>query len=204
MKKLTTAIGIIIILVVFSVCVLGLVELIRWIVHLMHFLNRADLTVSLPFVAATIGFVGVLVQKHLEKQKDVELSLREKKTKLYDEVMTQHFDMFSQVSQNQVAVLSDENIRSMYNLHKDLILWGSDRVLRKYVDFRYLAVNMQSQSVTPQTYLKTFAELMLAFRKDIGHKNRRLKHEHLLKTFINDYDELFKNDTSERTSTVEN
>jgi hypothetical protein len=71
----------------------------------------------------------------------------------------------------------------------DLILWASDDVLNLYIKFRKMANNMQDSSTAP---IQLFGQMLLAMRKDLGHRNNQINEESILGTFINDVENLSK------------
>ncbi|TAF51649.1 MAG: hypothetical protein EAZ61_10150 [Oscillatoriales cyanobacterium] len=66
----------------------------------------------------------------------------------------------------------------------NLILWASDEVLAEFINFRQTAAlyadNPDRNPIMP------FAKLMLAMRKDFGHKNNGVDENLVLASFIND------------------
>lgn len=71
-----------------------------------------------------------------------------------------------------------------------LLVWGSDEVLREYVSFQKMAtLGAETEGMNPRASLLSLEQLMLAMRKDLGHKNKGLDPGDLLRTFVNDWDD---------------
>ena len=70
-----------------------------------------------------------------------------------------------------------------------LLLWGSDDVVREFVAFQKEAMaQADTEEGVRLASLLALERLMLAMRRDLGHKNKGLNEGDLLRTFINDWD----------------
>lgn len=135
-------------------------------------------------IPALISIVSIFFARFLEKQKAIELEIREKKIKIYGEITKLIFeDIMGNASKNKPIHYSI--IAKYPKLCNDLIFWGSDKVVKQY--------QRTFQSFRTENNLKMMDELeklLLAIRKDTGHKNKGFKKFDLIKVFIKDADEI--------------
>lgn len=75
----------------------------------------------------------------------------------------------------------DEMIGDISAFSKELTLWGSNRVVKKWIRFRTNA------NKKPENSIKMVEDILFAMRKDIGFSKMRTGT--LIKMIINDYDE---------------
>jgi hypothetical protein len=68
---------------------------------------------------------------------------------------------------------------------EQLIVWGSDDVLKAWGQFKTMAAGRKDQS-NPVRALLPFETLLLAVRSGLGHSNTNLKPGDLLRLFVND------------------
>jgi len=99
----------------------------------------------------------------------------------------------TEATKDEAAVESAEPIDEVVTFLKDfmqkLLLWGSDDLVREFVVFEKSAVSAaDSEGAANPASLLALERLMLAMRRDLGHKNKGLAEGDLLRTFINDWD----------------
>lgn len=77
--------------------------------------------------------------------------------------------------------LSEQEITEfMFDFTQQLIVWGADEVIAAFYRFK-----KQSTSTNSQNVLFLVEDLLLAIRKDLGHKNKGLTQGRLLGLFVN-------------------
>ena len=78
----------------------------------------------------------------------------------------------------------------MVNITQDLVIWGSDDMLRQFRAFREATLKQAAGKAQPLETLLAVEDLLMAIRKDAGHKNKGLKRGSILRLFINDLPRL--------------
>ncbi|MDU2353332.1 MAG: hypothetical protein E7D92_01810, partial [Anaerococcus sp.] len=68
--------------------------------------------------------------------------------------------------------------------------WGSDEVVRKWIEIRTSSLNSDSNSINNLFVLE---DIIFLIRKDLGQKNKGLKRGDILSFFINDIDNYLPN-----------
>jgi len=69
---------------------------------------------------------------------------------------------------------------------EEILVWGSDEVVKTWVEFRYANWEEGSDGRASHENLFRLEELFLALRKDLGLKNKKLDKGDLLRLFVND------------------
>ena len=68
-----------------------------------------------------------------------------------------------------------------------LLIWGSSSIVEGWVAYRrVLAQHIPGVTTDPYIGLDAWEELLLVFRRDLGHDDRRLRQRDLLRMFLND------------------
>ncbi len=85
----------------------------------------------------------------------------------------------------------DDMLKDVLNFSRKLTLWGSNNVIRKWLDFRKVS---QDQINNPSDNLFILEEIIFEIRKDMGHNKRGLKQGDILSFFINDVSDYLPNE----------
>ena len=78
-------------------------------------------------------------------------------------------------------------IKFMAEITQELVIWGSDEMLEAFYKFRMMSIeNADGNSENPYDVLFMVEDLLLAIRKDLGHKNKNISRGKILGLFVND------------------
>lgn len=133
---------------------------------------------------ASFGSVLTLVLgKVYEWRGTIQNDLRQKKTPVYEDITKMLFGIvFHKILKG--SEMPRENVLEFFATTTERItIWGSDEVLKAYTEFK-----TQSPSDTMNT-IYLFESLLLAIRKDLGHRNRGIGKGAILKLFVNNIEE---------------
>ncbi len=87
----------------------------------------------------------------------------------------------------------NEMIKFMAEITQELVIWGSDEMLNAFYKFRMTSIeNTGGDSSNPFGVLIMVEDLLLAIRKDLGHKNKNVSRGKILGLFVNDLPSEFK------------
>ncbi|MHB8808187.1 MAG: hypothetical protein ACYC59_11500, partial [Anaerolineaceae bacterium] len=147
---------------------------------------QPDLASALITASGTVivVFLSSYVGKYFERKKEIENRQREKKIEVYEEFMQKWFEKLVENKKQEKSFSDDEFIKFLSKFTQKLILWGSDKVVKKYSQFRKQSLNTETSDPTLTLY--SFEEVLLEIRKDIGHSNSSLIKGDILTLFIND------------------
>ncbi|WP_429845308.1 hypothetical protein [Brevibacillus sp. FIR094] len=140
-------------------------------------------------VTALVAVLSLILTKLYERKKEIEQSHRTNKLPLYEEFISFYFKLLMSSKTGQ-PVSEAEMIEFHTKFTQKLILWGSDDVISAYANFRRVYLNLSKYP--PNELLLQFEKIMLALRKDTGHKNKKLNTGDLLSLFVNDIDDFLE------------
>lgn len=166
-----------------------------------------DKEISAAIIATSgtifVSILTLIVSKQLEKKREIEQIIRDKKIPIYEDFMMSMFKFLNQqasLRRNQADNPSTTQLESATNQEMQtffqeftpkLIVWGTDEVVSNWSSFRQksLAPQTATASRTREESIRMlldFEKLLLSIRRDLGHANTKLKDGDLLRTFIND------------------
>ena len=136
-------------------------------------------------VLTVLGSVAPLIYStYKNRQREIEQALYEKKEPVYESLMNFMFDVLKK-SKTDESFDEQEMIDFLMKFSKELMLWGSDDVVRAYVRWR----RVTSSNPTPTVMLLALEDLFRAIRLDFGHTNKGIEKGDLLSFIITDIDE---------------
>ncbi len=75
----------------------------------------------------------------------------------------------------------------MAGITEKLTIWGSDELVEAYYKFRMASLRQGAPGAQDsQEVLVALTDLMLAVRRDLGHKNKNISRRRILGLFVND------------------
>lgn len=184
-EKLNVLFGLILIVVIG----IGVFKLIEMIIEAFAKVNP---TISAGIIAASatviVSIISVLVAKRLEHKSLLAKEHRDKKTPSYEDMVKFIIRLVFADKLGLKPLTDQEMIEKMASFTENLVVWGSDEVVKSWVAFRMNSI--ANAGKTNSGILFEVEELLLAIRKDLGHSNKGLVKGKILSTFINDIDTL--------------
>lgn len=163
----------------------GIFYLVRWLVLIFSGLQK-EVAAAIVATVGTIlvSVISVSVGKYFERKRSIEQELREKKIPMYNGFVE---FLFKVLMADKIGKQMSEKDMIMYfnKFTQELMVWGSDEVVSLWSNYRRHFV---SEDKVDTSFNKMFEleKLLLAIRKDTGHKNQGLNRGDLLGLFIND------------------
>ena len=147
----------------------------------------------LTIIASVISF---LISRHIERSREIEREIREKKIPYYDQIIRLFFESVFCPEALKREISPEELTRQMHTFSVHSLIWASDDVYVKWTD---LLRSMQGTIDKPFPS-KTFIEekmiplgnFLLSIRKDIGHSNKNISSIDIWHPFVNDLDQVLK------------
>ena len=187
-----TIIGIIILLILIMVIVFLLKYLFLFIgkgldsfyAFLKRVASNVEAIIIVAFITGAVSIIGVVFTSVISKIIDYKQKRRDY---LYQKREGPYSDFVEMVYKLQESTKrgggygQSEMLTDMLKFSRKLTLWGSNRVIKKYLKFRDQSIN---QPKPPQEILFVMEDIIYAMRKDLGLK--RMKKGNLLAIFIND------------------
>lgn len=143
--------------------------------------------------AVLLAIINIVAQRYVERRREIEVRQRDKKIDLYQQFTKFWFEFLLSPENRRARAEGTHDVTAsvpeMNNLTQQIILWGSDGVLKRYSDLRRHITNPEHNQDHVKTML-LFEKVLSALRKDLGHSNQGLKERDILALFINDVDKL--------------
>lgn len=179
---------------------LGILGVMIWIAYrLLHVMvssasklgTQVWLTVLTPSITALASVLTIVVGRYLERKMAVESHLRTRRIPVYERFVQFWFELLLS-DQNEIQRQAHHHEQNMKDFFRDFtqkaLLWASDDVLARYAAFRRSALSSGSNGKYDSEGLFAFEDLLFAFRRDLGYKNKMLKRGDLLAQFVVDID----------------
>jgi len=188
--KINTAIGVILLLVICGIIILltrkAIKVLIVGITKLTEMASHLEAVVIVALITGAVSVTGVIISsivaKIIDYRKNRQEYLTRKREKSYEAFIAMVYRI-ADSSKEGSEYTPTEMIRDMQLFSQELTLWGSKRVVRKWIAYRNNAINYSN----PKDNLAFLEEIINEMRRDMG-TGKTNKWE-ILKLFINDIDE---------------
>ncbi|WP_304127834.1 hypothetical protein [Mogibacterium diversum] len=153
-------------------------------------LSNMDAVVIVALITGSLSFLSVfissIVSKILEYKQNTKRYLYEKKEAPYSEFIDMVYRIQANIDNEEYN--NEGLVDDVYSFSKKLTLWGSNEVIKKWLEFRELSLNQEDDSDNENNNLIKLEEIIFEIRKDMGQKQRGLKQGDILKFFITDVD----------------
>ena len=173
------------------------VFLLKWIISyigqgiekLATLISKLDAVLIVALITATVSLISVIissiVSKIIDYRKTRQEYLAQKREKPYGEFVDMIYKI-QQNSKNPDSYTQEQMIEDLLKFSKQITLWGSSRVVKKWVEFRLNGAKPD----TGKENLFVMEQIMNEMRKDLGLK--KVKKGNLLGFFINDIKDALK------------
>ena len=195
--KLCLLLGIIMLLGIIAIGIL----LIKFIVQLIgngftvfgDFLKRmvstTDKVIIVAMITGSVSILGVVISSIIAKVVDYRFNVKkylyDKREEPYEQFIEMVYRIMEDTKKTERDRLSEDEMRSMVSeFSKGLILWGSNRVAKKWIKYRKQCEEGNTQN------LFLLEEIIYEMRRDVGLK--KMKRGNILSFFINDIENALK------------
>lgn len=157
-------------------------NIVNLIISMSKVLSRIDTVIVVALLTGFLSIIGVIISKFFEYRQKRQMYLYEKKEKAYASFIEMVYKVHESIKKGEKY--SDEDmLHDVLNFSKELTLWGSNKVIKKWIEFR----NIQHITCNDnKDILYRLEDIMFEIRKDMGHKKIGLNKGDILAFFIND------------------
>ena len=145
--------------------------------------SKLDAVIIVALITGGVSITGVvlssIISKILEYKQRRREYLYQKREKPYACFIDVVYKMQESAKTTQ-GYSQEDMIIDLRKFSKDLTLWGSNRVIKKWIKFR----ETSNKAITPPELLFVMEDIMFAMRKDMGLK--KMSKGKLLSFFVND------------------
>ena len=189
--------GLIILLILVAITVILLKQVIELIGNVIvwgrnyvsSFVQSTDKVIIVAMITGSVSIVGVVISsvisKVVEYRYNVKKYLYDKREGAYEKFIEMVYTIMLD-SKKEKHMTQEELQTMMSDFSKELTLWGSNKVVKKWLKYRRSSINGENDKILWQ-----MEDMIYEIRKDVG-LGRRLKKGDMLSVFINDIDDLSK------------
>lgn len=155
---------------------------------------QKEVAAALVAASATIlvSVFSVTGAKYYERKRTIEQELRQRKIPIYEDFIKFLFRLIGAEKLGCKPMNEKEMQEFFIEFTQKLMIWGSDEVVVKWSKYRRTLIKHSGEQVDFNDMFE-LENLLLAIRKDTGHKNKNLKKGDLLGLFINDIENYIDN-----------
>ncbi len=152
--------------------------ILKFLEKLIDVSSKLDAVIIVALITAIVTIVSGVVSKIVDYKQKRREYLSQKCEEPYAEFINVYYKMQEKVSRHE-EYQPEEMFEDIQKFQKKLMLWGSNRVVKAWIDFR---TNTSSDGSNVLFYMEN---ILYAIRKDIGYRN--LGKGKLLSMSINDF-----------------
>ena len=188
--------------IIVGMLVLGIiVYIVVWLIGLFlgyvgGFVNRLsnmDAVVIVALITGSVSILGVvissIVSKIVEYRQNKKRYLYEKKEEPYSEFIEMVYKI-QEKGKAKENINDEEMLDDIFSFSKKLTLWGSNKVIRKWLAFR--KISQEQNDNTENLFM--LKEIIFEIRKDMGQKKSGLEKGDILAFFVNDIEDYLPKD----------
>ena len=162
--------GFLIIAFLLLICVFAIAKFVGFFSGATDTVKAASLTAIVTVTVFTVG-------KYFEQRREAKIKINSEKTEVYRKFFVLYFDFFSYEKIHGKPKEPKQVLVEMLEFQTNVILWGSDQVIKSWLDFkdelsRFTSIPINSQSNMHANLAGVFnsaAMLLSSMRRDIGY-----------------------------------
>lgn len=149
---------------------------------------QKEVAAALVAASATIlvSVFSVTGAKYYERKRSIEQDLRQRKIPIYEDFIKFLFRLIGAEKIGDKPMTEKEMQEFFIEFTQKLMIWGSDEVVIQWSKYRRASIKNFENGQADFNNMFELENLLLAIRKDTGHKNKNLNKGDLLGLFIND------------------
>jgi hypothetical protein len=162
--------------------------------YAFRILRSADVNVQAALIAAfatiLVSVLSVVLSRHLENRSQLAKEHRDRKIPVYEDLLKILFKVMQGAKAE--SPLTEAAVRNaMIDFTQRFMVWGSDDAVRAVVNWRQSILAQVANDPSTSAYsVLLFESVIVALRKDLGHRNKDLRQGDFLRLFINDMDSV--------------
>lgn len=174
---------------VFSCVGSGIEQLVSF---LKKFVSTTDKVIIVAMITGMVSIVGVVftsvITKIIDYRYNVKKYLYDKREKPYEQFISIIYTVMEDTKKPVNEQMTEfEKIKMMSEFSKGLTLWGSNKVVKKWLKYRKASL----ENISPESSLILLEDIIYEIRKDVGLRKKLGKGD-MLSIFINDIENIIK------------
>ncbi len=146
---------------------------------------------SAPLIAAAgtivASVIAITLGNYFASRLKIDEANRSKKIPVYEDLLNFMFKLFD-APRTGKTIVENEVAEFVLAFNQRLMVWGGDIVVAAFVKWRRYITNADAVKARPHEGIFLYEDLILAIRRDLGHRNKGLATGDILAIFVNDVD----------------
>ena len=183
-------IGIVVVAFLVAKWILGILGngVVRVVNYVEDFVSTSDQVIVVAMITGAVSIIGVVISSIVAKVVDYKYNVKkylyDKREEPYKQFVEMIYKIMEDTKRRDGKKMTEEEMTQMVSeFSKGLTLWGSNRVVKKWLKYR------KSSLKGNKNILWEMEDIIYEIRKDVG-LGRRLKKGDMLSFFVNDVENL--------------
>jgi len=158
---------------------------VKFLLFLFHILPTLNVNIAATIIAGSLTIITsvsvLIISKYLEANAQRRAAHRDKKVELYDSFMERLFRVFVGSTAGD-AIAAGIDPPFLIEMHRKILLWSGPEVIKAYAEWHK---ELTTHGISPRARATLqMVDFFLALRKDLGHSNKSVKREYLLRFLL--------------------
>lgn len=141
---------------------------------LISVFEGASDSVKAASISALVGVFTFVIGRYLEQKRELKQKVNQEKIRVYEKFFDIFFGMFNKKEDESEHEVEKKLLLEIREFQKELLLWGSDAVIKAWLDFMSAAPKFdfsdeQRKHASLAEALRVSGAIMIAMRKDVGY-----------------------------------
>lgn len=153
-----------------------------------NFVNTSDQVIVVAMITGAVSITGVVISSIVAKVVDYKYNVKkylyDKREEPYKQFVEMIYKIIEDTKRKDDSKMTEEEMAQMVSeFSKGLTLWGSNRVVKKWLKYRKASIKGD------KNILWEMEDIIYEIRKDVG-LGKKLKKGDMLSFFVNDIENL--------------
>lgn len=162
--------------------------IVRVVNYVENFVSTSDQVIVVAMITGAVSITGVVISSIVAKVVDYKYNVKkylyDKREEPYKQFVEMIYKIMEDTKRKDGSKMTEEERTQMVSeFSKGLTLWGSNRVVKKWLKYRKSSIKGDAN------ILWEMEDIIYEIRKDVG-LGRRLKKGDMLSFFVNDIENL--------------
>jgi len=162
--------------------------IVRVVNYVENFVSTSDQVIVVAMITGAVSITGVVISSIVAKVVDYKYNVKkylyDKREEPYKQFVEMIYKIMEDTKRKGGSKMTEEEMTQMVSeFSKGLTLWGSNRVVKKWLKYR------KSSLKGDKNILWEMEDIIYEIRKDVG-LGRRLKKGDMLSFFVNDIEKM--------------
>lgn len=164
----------------------------RLVSFLKKFVSTTDKVIIVAMITGMVSIIGVVftsvIAKIIDYRYNVKKYLYDKREIPYEQFISIIYTIMEDTKKTVNEQLTEfDKTKMMSEFSKGLTLWGSNKVVKKWLKYRKASL----ENMSPESSLLLLEDIIYEMRKDVGLRKKLGKGD-VLSIFINDMEKIIK------------